>query len=85
MEGAPGHYKRVLVTCQTHCEPGKAPCKVKRNTGPKQTARLRVNEPLAYLGAWLIAGCELATRDGHAAFMPRDLQSREYANLQNLL
>ena len=75
VEGARGHYKRVLATCQTHCDPGKAPRKVKRNTGPNQTVRLGVNEPLAYLGAWLITGPQLATRDEHAACKPRELQN----------
>ena len=67
VEGTLGYYRRVCVTCHTHCEPGKAPCRVRRNTGPRQTAKLGVNAPMAYLGAWLLAGRELATRDEHAA------------------
>ena len=70
--------RRIASLAQHHA-------RSKRNTGPKQTAKLEVNEPLAYLGAWLIAGRQLATRDEHSAFKPRHLQTREYAHLQNWL
>ena len=83
--GQAGYYRRVFVTCQMHCEPGHAPCRIRRNTGPRQTRNFGVQEPLAYLGAWLLAGRELATREEHMALKPSESQTREYALLQNWL
>ena len=68
--GTPGHYRRIFVTCQEHCESGAAPCRIRRNTSSRQTATLGSNEPLAYLGAWLIAGRAIATREEHVAVKP---------------
>ena len=82
--GTPGHYRRIFVTCQVHCETGAAPCRIRRNTGSAQTATLGSKEPFAYLGAWLIAGHGIATRHEHAAFKPTACQTRDDAISQNL-
>ena len=81
--GTPCHYRRIFPTCQEHCESGAAPCRIRRNTGSRQTATLGSYEPLAYLGAWLIAGRAIATREEHVAFKPTDLQTREYVESKN--
>ena len=82
--GTPGHYRRIFATCQEHCESGAAPGRIRQNTGSRQTATLGSNGPLAYLGAWLIAGRAIATREEHVAFKHTDLQTREYAESKNL-
>ena len=85
VEGAIGHYRRFVVTCPLHCEPGKAPCRARRNTGARQTALLGINEPLAYLGAWLVAGPDFATRAAHVAFKASHEETRDYAVSRHML
>jgi hypothetical protein len=62
VDGAVGYYRRLVVMCPLHCEVGKGPCRVRRNTGARQTAKLGVQEPLAYLGAWLLARSDVLPR-----------------------
>ena len=50
IEGAPGYYRRLCVTCAFHTLPGNLPCRAHRNTGARQTARLGVQEPLVHFG-----------------------------------
>ena len=78
-EGAPGYYRRIFVTCPLHTLPGAMPCRVRRNTGRRQTGKLGVQEPLAYLGAWLAAGSACASREEHMAVKPSDAETRAYA------
>ena len=85
VHGAVGYYRRLVVTCPLHCEVGKAPGRVRRNTGARQTAKLVVQWPLAYLGAWLIPGPDFATRVAHVAYKPSDAESRGYAQSRNML
>ena len=79
VEGTSGHYRRFLVTCPLHTLPGALPCRVRRNTGRRQTSKLGLNEPLAYLGAWLAAGSGCASRDEHMTLKPSDADTRVYA------
>ena len=79
MEGMPGYYRRIFVTCPLHTLPGAMPCRVRRNTGRRQTGKLGVQEPLAYLGAWLAAGSACASREEHMAAKPSDAETRAYA------
>ena len=81
--GTPSHYRRIIPTCQEHCESGAAPCRIRRNTGSRQTATLGSNEALVYLGVCLIACRAIATREGHVAYKPTYLQTREYAKSNN--
>jgi len=85
VEGALGHYRRFVVMCPLHCEPGKAPCRARRNTGARQTALLGMNEPLAYLGAWLVAGPDFATRVAHVAFKASHAETRYFVVSRNML
>ena len=72
---APGYYRRVFVACPLHTLPGAMPC----NTGPRQTGKLGVHEPLGYLGAWLAAGSACVSRKEHMALKPSDADTRAYA------
>ena len=47
VEGTPGYYRRLCVTCPWHSVPGAMPCRARRNTGAGQTSLLGVHEPLA--------------------------------------
>ena len=47
--------RRFFVTYQSHCDPGKARCKLRR-----KSANLGVQEALADLGACLVAGTQMA-------------------------
>ncbi len=66
--GTPGHYRRIFPTCQEHYESGAAPCRIRRNTGSRQTAALGSNDALSYLGACLIGGRAIVTREDHVVF-----------------
>ena len=79
MEGAPGYYRRIFVTCPLHTSPGSLPCRLRRNTGPRQTAKLGIHEPLAYLCAWLAAAPGCASREEHVAHKPSEEDTRAYA------
>jgi len=68
VDGMPGYYRRVIVTCPWHTGHGQQPCRLRRNTGHRQTAALGMKEPLAYLGAWLVAGSKFSSREDHARF-----------------
>ena len=46
--GTPSHYRRIFPTCQEHCESGAASCRIRRNTGSRQTSTLGSNDALAY-------------------------------------
>ena len=85
MDGMPGYYRRVIVTCPWHTGHAQPPCKLRRNTGHRQTVVLGVKEPLAYLGAWLVAGSKFSSREDHARFKPSATQTREYATSRNML
>ena len=74
-----------FVTSLWHTKQGQPPCKLRRNTGVRQTATLGVKEPLAYLGAWLATGINFSSREEHARFKPSAAQTREYAESRNLL
>jgi hypothetical protein len=84
-EGTLGYYRRLCVTCPLHSLPGAPPCRVRRNTGTRQTARLGVCEPVAYLGAWLAAAGACATCDEHMLFRPSDADTRAYVVEHRLL
>ena len=79
IEGTLGYYRRICVTCPFHTLPRALPCRARRNTGPRQTARLGVHEPLAYIGAWLERGSSFSSREDHVAFKPSDAETRAYA------
>ena len=85
VDGMPGYYRRVIVTCPWHTGHGQQPCRLRRNTGHRQTAALGMKEPLAYLGAWLVAGSNFSSREDHARFKPSATQTREYATSRNML
>ena len=85
VEGAPGYYRRVFVTCPLHSAPGSTPCRVRRNTGLRQTGQLGLHEPLAYLGAWVLAGARCASRAEHMLLKPSDADTRAYALANGLI
>jgi hypothetical protein len=85
VDGMPGYYRRVIVTCPWHTGHGQQPCRLRRNTGDRQTAALGMKEPLAYLGAWLVAGSNFSSREDHARFKPSATQTRDYATSRNML
>jgi hypothetical protein len=85
VEGTPGCYRRVCVTCPWHSIPGAMPSRARRNTGARQTSVLGVHEPLAYLGAWLAAGPACTTRDEHIALKPTVADTQAYAELRGLV
>ena len=81
IQGLPGYYGRLCVTCPYHKAEGKRICKRNRGTAAAQTAMLGEKEPLAYLGAWLVMGRSLDfdTIEKHVACQPSEAQVREYA------
>ena len=83
--GTPGHYRRLCVTCPWHSEAGAQPCRLRRSTGARQTAAFGVNEPVAYLGAWLAAGPARASRDEHVQLKPSAADTRVYAEAHGLM
>jgi hypothetical protein len=85
LEGTPGYYRRLCVTCPWHSVPGAMPCRARRNTGARQTSVLGVHEPLAYLGAWLAAGVACTSRDEHIAFKPTMVDTQAYAESHGLI
>ena len=70
IEGTSGYYRRICATCPFRTLPRALPCRARRNTGPRQTARLGVHEPLAYIGAWRESGSSFSSREDHVAFKP---------------
>ena len=85
LPGTPGHYRRLCATCALHSEAGAQPCRLRRNTGARQTAALGVNEPVAYLGAWLAAGPACASREEHVQMKPSVADTRVYAEAHGLM
>ena len=78
-EDTSGYYRPICVTCPFHTLPRALPCRARRNTGPRQTARLGGHEPLTYIGAWLERGSSFSSREDHVAFKPWDAETRAYA------
>ena len=85
VEGALGYYRRVFVTCPLHSAPGAMPRRVRRNTGLRQIGQLGLHEPLAYLGAWVLAGARCASRAEHMLLKPSDADTRAYALANGLI
>ena len=72
-------YRRLVVVCPCGEHRDGKPCVKKRNTGTRQTSAIGQLEPLAFLGAWLSARDNFATRDEHVAHAPSQAAVRAYA------
>ena len=72
-------YRRLVVVCPCGEHRDGKPCVKKRNTGTRQTSAIGQLEPFAFLGAWLSARDNFATRDEHVAHAPSQAAVRAYA------
>ena len=89
VEGLSGHYKRYFVQCThsftTHpSAKGQEHCCKSRNIGPRQTKNFGAKEPLAYVGAWLVAADQFDSRAAHVAFCPSVAMVRAYIETNEL-
>ena len=75
----------LFVTCPWHSEAGAQPCRARRNTGAKQTAALGAREPVAYLGAWLVARPACAPREEHVRMRPSVADTHACAEAHGLV
>jgi hypothetical protein len=82
--GVPGYYKRARVMCplatSTHKDSimSKRQCQKYHNMMDGQTKRLGINEPLAFLGAWIALAPQCDDKVSHVHRTPKAAEVNAY-------